>query len=117
MEQVEARQRQIKRRNAAKLGWSRRKLREQISSSLPRFRAIDLRKSTDIDNNRMTDHPDIKTDGTMYFIKWDGRYFTGTFHMQWYGLNFSGVYDAGVQFDAPGFNSSKWEAIWEIIEK
>ena len=41
----------------------------------------------------------------------------GKFTKQWYGLNFEGFYDAGLQFDPPGYNSSNWVALWEIIEQ
>ena len=58
----------------------------------------------------------IKTDGTQYLIKWWGRFYAGTFSMQHYGLNFNGVYDAGLQFRKPGTKGSDWEAIWEIRE-
>lgn len=49
-----------------------------------------------------------------YLIRWKGRYYLGTFSRQWYGLSFNGVFDAGLQFDAPGENKSDWQAIWRI---
>lgn len=60
--------------------------------------------------------PGIKVGKTQYLVKNDGRYACGDFSRQWYGLNFDGFYDAGLQFDAPGSNHSRWQAIWEIIE-
>ena len=47
----------------------------------------------------------------------DGQFFAGTFSRQWYGWNFEGWTPnsiAGLQFDAPGWNSSDWQALWRI---
>ena len=85
------------------------------------MKEIDLSKCTEFPDGagagRLTDHPDIKTDGTLYRVRYDGRSYTGTFSYQWYGLNFNGIYDAGCQFDAPGTNSSGWEKVYELKRK
>lgn len=70
---------------------------------------INLRKANE------HNHPDIKVgDKYQYLIKYDKRFYAGSFSRQWYGLNFEGVYDAGLQFDAPGSNCSEWQAVWLI---
>jgi hypothetical protein len=88
-----------------------------MKTSKIRLKPIDLDKSCVRKGGcgGRTDHPDIDL-RKQYLIKYDGRFYAGDFSMQWYGLNFNGVYDAGLQYDAPGTNSSSWEAIWEIIE-
>lgn len=58
--------------------------------------------------------PGIKAGSTEYLILHDGQFHAGTFGREWYGLNFNGVYDAGLQFDAPGSNGSDWQAVWRI---
>lgn len=58
-------------------------------------------------------HPHIQLRKN-YLILWDGKYYAGKFTRQWYGLNFSGVFDAGLQFDTPGTNASRWQQVWEI---
>jgi hypothetical protein len=52
--------------------------------------------------------------GPVYLILYSGRFYSGTFNMQWYGLNFRGIYDAGAQYDPPGKNFSSWQRIWLI---
>lgn len=47
----------------------------------------------------------------------DGRMAAATFTRQWYGLNFDGFYDAGLQFDAPGTNGSGWKALYRIVTR
>lgn len=44
----------------------------------------------------------------------DGRMAIGSFERQWYGLNFDGFYDTGLQFDAPGYNNSSWKKLYKI---
>jgi hypothetical protein len=61
-----------------------------------------------------TDHPDIRPGKQEYLVRYAGRFYAGTFEVQWYGLNFNGIYDAGAQFDAPGTNASRWQDVWEI---
>jgi len=49
------------------------------------MKAIDLTKCTVYpggDGRGLTDHPDIKTDGTLYRVRYDGRNYTGTFSYQ-----------------------------------
>lgn len=73
---------------------------------------IDLSKGT------KHSHPDIKTDGTLYMCKIDGGWFMGAFTQQWFGLSFKGwLNTAGLQFDTPGTNSSRWERVIEVIIK
>lgn len=51
-----------------------------------------------------------------YMIAWRSaggngiRYFSGKFEKQWYGWDFDGVYDAGIQLDDPDI-----VALWEIL--
>jgi hypothetical protein len=52
--------------------------------------------------------------GPTYLVLYCGRFYTGTFGKQWYGLNFNGIYDAGAQYDPPGENYSSWQKIWKI---
>jgi len=70
-------------------------------------------KGSDEDGNR-SDHPDIRPGRGNYLVRYDGRFYAGKFSMQWYGLNFEGIYDSGAQFDAPGTNASSWQDVWEI---
>jgi hypothetical protein len=54
--------------------------------------------------------------GKLYLVKKNGCYVLGVFNRQWYGLNFQPAScGCGFQFDAPGQNASKWEAIWELV--
>jgi hypothetical protein len=71
------------------------------------LKEIDLSKRT-----KENHHPDIVVDTKLYLAKVDGQYATGHFNEQWYGLNFTGFYLAGLQFD----EHSGWEQLWEIIE-
>jgi hypothetical protein len=61
-------------------------------------------------------HPDIKTDGTLYMCKIGGGWFMGAFDQVWFGLNFKGWLNptAGLQYDKPGTNSSRWERVIEL---
>lgn len=59
-------------------------------------------------------HPDIKIEDE-YLVQIDGDLFCGQFIMQWYGLTFDGWFGTKLQFDAPGTNGSKWQAIWRIV--
>jgi hypothetical protein len=67
----------------------------------------------DLSKGEKHEHPDINTKN-LYLCRVDNQFETGYFSRQWYGLSFSGFYDAGLQFDAPGYNSSDWQQIWEI---
>lgn len=59
----------------------------------------------------------VKLDGTcenkkvttrkQYLIKYEGKFYAGKFEKQWYGWNFNGVYDAGLQLDSI-------DKVWEI---
>lgn len=60
-------------------------------------------------------HPDIKCGKVKYLAKINGELFTGSFTREWYGLNFDGWHDIGIQFDTPGTNGSDWEALWRIM--
>ncbi len=79
----------------------------------PRLRPLDMSKST------KREHPDIKAGrATQYLCLIGDRYFCGSFSRQWYGLNFDNWIPGtvGLQFDAPGTNSSDWQMIWEIVQ-
>lgn len=77
---------------------------------MPTLTPIDLSKSD------RHEHPDIKTDGMQYLVKFSSEecYYLGTFSRQWYGLNFNNWGVSGRQFDAPGYNHSSWEAVWRL---
>ena len=60
------------------------------------------------------DHPEIKV-GRQYLCRIGGKWFMGRFNKLWYGLNFDGWYAAaGLQFNAPGWNCSSWERVFEM---
>ena len=60
-------------------------------------------------------HPDVDLN-KKYLVKIAGEWYFGGFKKVWFGLNFSPWKNGmvGIQFDAPGFNSSGWERIIEI---
>lgn len=61
-------------------------------------------------------HPDIIV-GEWYLVKIHNQYWAGRFNKVWFGLNFRPwANPVGIQFDAPGTNSSMWEGIWRIVE-
>ena len=72
-------------------------------------------KVIDLSKGHRGDHPDIKTDGTSYLYKWAGRWSCGQFVRVWYGLT---AHDGhcNPQFDASGYNKSKWEEMYEICD-
>lgn len=72
----------------------------------------------EVDLSRAVEHecPGIIL-GAPYLAKIGGRYWAGHFCREWYGLRFHGWYGRGLQFDAPGFNSSDWEGVWLIEEE
>lgn len=45
-----------------------------------------------------------------YLVKYDGVWSVGKFSRQWYGLNFGGIYDSGIQVDY-----AEWQKCYEII--
>lgn len=76
-------------------------------------------KLKQIDLSKAVEHecPGVKTDGTQYLAKIDGEWLTGPFSREWYGLHFDTTWGmTGLQFDAPGYNSSEWEQLYEIVE-
>lgn len=80
-----------------------------------KLKKINLKKCTEHpEEGGFTMHPDIST-RKWYLAKHAGNYAAGKFEMEWYGLNFDGFYDAGLQFDKPGTNGSDWQGLWEII--
>ena len=86
--------------------------------NLPHFIAIDLSKSVHKKGSGTTSskttHPDISTNKN-YLVKVYNKLMIGTFAIQWYGLSFHPIWAcSSIQYDAPGTNSSGWEAIWEI---
>ena len=74
----------------------------------PKLIPINLNKRCSFEEHSLSDHPDID-ENTTYLALIDGNYVVGEFSYQWYGLNFSGVYDSGYQLDWDG-----WEALWAI---
>jgi hypothetical protein len=78
-----------------------------VPSAEMAWREIDLSKAI------KHEHPDISTE-RMYLVKVHGGWFFGPFTRQWFGLSFSRWGGAGLQFDAPGWNSSRWERVIEI---
>lgn len=74
---------------------------------LPVLREIDLSRG------RGHTHPDIVT-GQPYLVRVYGSWHLGLFTQQWYGLSFAPWGNAGLQFDAPGYNSSAWERLIEV---
>jgi hypothetical protein len=46
-----------------------------------------------------------------YLVKYNGRWSAGTFYKERYGWNYAGHYDAGCQYDYPG-----WQKIYRIKE-
>jgi len=62
-------------------------------------------------------HPDIKTDSTQYLALIGGGFVAGTFSKvnEKGRLNFWGGYNQ--QYDKPGYNSSDWQKLWEIVTK
>ena len=50
--------------------------------------------------------------GPTYLVLYDGQFHVGQFDLQWYGLNFCGIYGAGAQYDPPGENGASWQKIW-----
>ncbi len=83
-------------------------MKRKVSSACPKLIPIDLSQGH---NHKL---PGIVL-GKLYLVKYDGQYAIGDFTRQWYGLSFNGFYDAGLQFDAPGSNSSRWQAVWEFV--
>ncbi len=73
----------------------------------PIFEEIDLSKTTKKGGAGLEVGP-------TYLVLYSGQLYTGTFNMQWYGLNFIGIYDAGAQYDVPPENYSNWQRIWRI---
>lgn len=80
-----------------------------------KLREIDLSKGSG------HEHPDISINcwylAEIQYRDEKPRYAAGTFYRQWYGWNFSGFYDAGMQFDTPGTNASAWKRLWEIVPR
>lgn len=73
---------------------------------------------TEIDLSQADKHecPGIDAE-SVFLCLIDGELHTGQFSRQWYGWSFDGWRwnpAAGLQFDAPGSNSSRWERIWKI---
>ncbi len=69
----------------------------------------------DMDKAEQHEHKDIKC-GKPYLCCIGGSYVAGKFRRVYFGLCFDiGYGKQSIQFDAPGFNESKWTAIWEIV--
>jgi hypothetical protein len=76
-------------------------------------------KQIDLSKAHEHEHPDIKLDrwylAEVRYPSGKSMFAAGKFTRQWYGLNFQAFYDAGKQFDAPGFNSSSWVNLWQLV--
>lgn len=82
-----------------------------------KLKKIDLRKCVPArkeDSESGWTHPDISL-RKWYLVKNAGQFAAGQFEREWYGLNFNGFYDAGLQFDKPGHNGSDIQGVWEIV--
>lgn len=50
-----------------------------------------------------------------YLARIDDKWYAGGFSKQWYGYSFNGWGGgAGLQFDRPGSNCSRWQELYEI---
>lgn len=70
----------------------------------------------DLTRGIKSDHPDLNT--TDIYLSYTGfaGFQVGRFSNQWYGWNFDCGWGAsGFQFDTPGYNNSKWIALWRIV--
>lgn len=78
---------------------------------IPNLVPIDLGKAD------RHDHPDIKTDGTWYLVQYDGSFHAGLFEREFddLTLHLGGEEYEAIYFNAPGWNNSKWEAVWELL--
>ena len=73
-----------------------------------------------LDMSKAKEHelPGLDTKKT-YLCLIGGTYFVGQFNRQWYGWFFDGWIQGtiGLQFDAPGWNRSSWQQIWELRKR
>jgi len=68
----------------------------------------------DLSKGKEHEHPDFN-DTDNFLCKIDGELHVGRFDRQWYGWNFRGWrwnMAAGLQYDTPGWNSSRWGTVW-----
>lgn len=76
-----------------------------------------LLKEIDLSKAHEHEHPDIVLDKT-YLVRINGNYYVGKFTRQWFGWSFSATNSyCIIQFDAPDWNKSQWQNVWEINEK
>jgi hypothetical protein len=77
----------------------------------------------DLSKGKEHNHPDIKLGKDNLYLAKIGKndrfgykYYVGYFQEQWYGLHFACDFGMGVglQFDTPGWNSSRWSQLWEF---
>ena len=109
--QLQSAAEEIERYYGGMLNWkATAEAKDQTISDL-RHEEIDLSKA------KGHHHPDINTKD-LYLCKIAGRWYIGKFSMQWYGLNFEGYPHSmvGLQFDAPGWNASRWERVLKFKE-
>jgi hypothetical protein len=59
----------------------------------------------------IADHDERIRRDQLYLVKYDGRWDIGKFSEQWYGWNFGGFYDAGLQVHSEG-----WQKCYEFHE-
>jgi hypothetical protein len=67
----------------------------------------------DLSKGHEHEHPDFRSD-QLYLYKVHGNWYCGRPHRQWFGWVFSGWVGGTIQWDTPGWNSSKWEYIFEL---
>jgi hypothetical protein len=72
-------------------------------------------KQIDLSRSRKHECPGIEVGQEQYLCLIGGEFFAGRFSRQWYGLNFGGWYDTGLQFDEPDTNASRWQGVWRIL--
>jgi len=78
--------------------------------SVPKIKLKALNMSKSKENN----HPQINDD-SQYLCLIGEEFYAGTFSQEWFGWTFKPQWGHNcIQFDAPGYNSSKWVQIWEI---
>ena len=67
----------------------------------------------DLSKGKRHEHPDIELNKT-YMALHSGHLLTGCFRRVHFGLTFQVYYGNNYQFDAPGYNYSRWQALWEV---
>lgn len=75
-------------------------------------------KKIDLSKAKESNCSGIKADcQTQYLCLIGSKFFAGTFSKVWFGITFNDFYSTSYQFDAPGYNQSKWKGVWKIVCK